>query len=229
MSELLKLQDQVSIAVSLAESQFREFKSAYEGMPGQKQKRPTKAICRDIGEALVAFANADGGELIIGVEDDGTLTGIDDFDSNEIEQFRKASVEYVHKDTPLQSVLARKVVVEDRSVMYFRISKGTRQIHQTSDGRCLKRNDLETIPVSAETIMYDRREVISREYDREFVDGASTADLDDDLIKVVAEQISQGISIDKWGIISQSHIPASFLTLPPDVEGPKNRGPDRVQ
>ena len=197
MSEPLNLRDQVAIAVSLAEGQFREFKSAYEGAPGQKQKRPVKVICKDIGEALVAFANADGGELIIGVEDDGTLTGIDDFDAEAVEQIRLASTHYVHKDTPLQSVLCRKVELENNSVMYFRVTKGTRQIHQTSDGRCLKRDDLETIPVSAETIMYDRREVISREYDREFVDGASVADLDNKLIEVVAEQISQGISIDR--------------------------------
>ena len=197
MSEPLNLRDQVAIAVSLAEGQFREFKSAYEGASGQKQKRPVKAICKDVGEALVAFANADGGELIIGVEDDGTLTGIDDFNAEALEQIRLASTHYVHQDTPLQSVLCRKVKLDDNSVMSFRVTKGTRQIHQTSDGRCLKRNDLETIPVSAETIMYDRREVMSREYDREFVDGASVADLDNDLIEVVAEQISQGISIDR--------------------------------
>ena len=43
----------------------------------------------------------------------------------------------------------------------------------------------------------DRRETASREYDREFVDGASVADLELELLKIVAEQISHGISIDK--------------------------------
>jgi ATP-dependent DNA helicase RecG len=47
-----------------------------------KKPRLTKNICKDIGEALVAFANADGGELLIGVEDNGAITGVP---HNEIE------------------------------------------------------------------------------------------------------------------------------------------------
>lgn len=139
---------------------------------------------------MVAFANADGGELIVGIEDDGTITGTDEFSLQEVSEIKDAPRTHVHKDTPLQSVLYRETVVEQKRVLYFRIPKGTRLIHLTSDGRCLRRNDLETVPVAAEQIQFDRQEVRSREYDREFVDGASIADLDPELLKVVAEQIA---------------------------------------
>lgn len=197
MSEPLNIQDQIAIAVSLAEGQFREFKSAYAGAPGAKTKRSVRDICKDVAEALVAFANADGGELIIGVEDDGTVTGTNDFDFEELKRIKEAPKSHTHKDTPLQSVLCREAEIVGKRVVYFRISKGTKHIHLTSDGRCLKRNDLESVPVPAEQIQFDRREVVSREYDREFVDGASVADLDHDLLKLVAEQVSEGISTDR--------------------------------
>src|SRR4051812_41989302 len=90
MLEPLNIAEQINIAVALAEGQFREFKSAYAGPAGKKQKRSPREICRDVAEALVAFANADGGELIVGVEDDGTITGTDDFTSEEIEQIKNA-------------------------------------------------------------------------------------------------------------------------------------------
>lgn len=195
--EPLNIADQIAISVSLAEGQFREFKSAYAGPPDGKVKRSIRDICKDIGEALVAFANADGGELLIGVEDDGTLTGMNDFGPEELAQIKAAPKSHVHKDTPLQSVLGRDAQIDGKRIFYFRIPKGTKQIHLTSDGRCLKRNDLETVPVPAEQIMFDRREVASREYDREFIDGASVADLDPELLKVVAEQVSEGISTDR--------------------------------
>jgi ATP-dependent DNA helicase RecG len=67
LSDILNLNEQIEIAVSLAEGQFREFKSALQGPPSQKVKRSIRSICQDVGEALVAFANADGGELLIGV------------------------------------------------------------------------------------------------------------------------------------------------------------------
>ncbi|MER8455495.1 putative DNA binding domain-containing protein [Mesorhizobium sp. M0027] len=197
MSEPLNIKEQISIAVSLAEGQFREFKSAYAGPPGQKTKRVLRDICKDVGEALVAFANADGGELLIGVEDDGALTGTDDFTAEEIARIKDAPKSHVHKDTQLQSVLCRDTQIDGKRVIYFRIPKGTKHIYLTSDGRCLKRNDLESVPVPAEQIQFDRREVSSREYDREFVDGASVADLEPEMLKIVAEQVSQGISIDK--------------------------------
>jgi len=197
MADPLNIIEQIKIAVSLAEGQFREFKSAYQGPPDAKQPRNAREICRDVAEALVAFANADGGELIIGVEDDGALSGTNDLKPDAIEKIKSAPIDHVHKDTPLQSVLTREANIDGKQVIYFRVSKGTKLIHLTSDGRCLRRNDLETVPVPAEQIQFDRQETISREYDREFVDGASVTDLDIDLVEAVAEQISAGISVDR--------------------------------
>jgi predicted HTH transcriptional regulator len=68
MGEALLLVERVRNTISLGESHFREFKSAFEGRPAEKRMRPVARVCRDIGEAHVAFANADGGELIVGVE-----------------------------------------------------------------------------------------------------------------------------------------------------------------
>jgi ATP-dependent DNA helicase RecG len=193
----LNINEQIEISVSLAEGQFREFKSAYSGPPGQKVPRLAKDLCKDVGEALVAFANADGGEIIIGVEDDGEITGIEGLKLEDVEKVKKAPVSNVNGSTPLGPVVFRQATVNSKKVLYFRISKGTKYVHLTSDGRCLRRNDLESIPVSAEQVTFDRREVISREYDREFVDGASLGDLDVGLLKIVADQVSHGISIDR--------------------------------
>jgi hypothetical protein len=55
------------------ERQFREFKSAIDRSTQAIKGRDVKAVCRDIGETLVSFANADG----------------------------EAPQTYVHKDTPL--------------------------------------------------------------------------------------------------------------------------------
>lgn len=197
MTDILNLKEQIEIAVSLAEGQFREFKSALQGPPGSKQKRSIRSICEDVSEALVAFANADGGELLIGVEDDGTLTGTAELADEDLVLIKGAPVTHVHPRTPLQSVLVRDSVVDGHRIIYFRVAKGTHQIHLTANGRCLRRNDLESTPVAVEEIQFQRLEVRSREYDREFVDGATVADLDASLLRIIADQIAPGISIDK--------------------------------
>jgi ATP-dependent DNA helicase RecG len=54
----------MSIVIPKAENQYIEFKSA-------------RVQSHDLAEEIIAFANADGGELWLGVEDDGTVTGLD--------------------------------------------------------------------------------------------------------------------------------------------------------
>ena len=58
------------------EGQFFERKSALDLSGGARKPRKAAAIAHDIAEALAAFANADGGQLVVGIEDDGTVSGV---------------------------------------------------------------------------------------------------------------------------------------------------------
>src|SRR5262245_53391774 len=80
----LLVADRATLSASLGESHFREYKSGLHGQPGAKKKRPVPDVCRDIASTLVAFANADGGELLVGVEDTSEVTGLDDFGEEEL-------------------------------------------------------------------------------------------------------------------------------------------------
>jgi ATP-dependent DNA helicase RecG len=195
--EPLLISDRAALSASLGESHFREYKSGLHGAPGSKIKRPTTEICRDVSSTLVAFANADGGELLVGVEDSGEATGLDDFGSNEITTILQAHKTHVHAETPLQSASATKTTLNKKLVLYFSVPKSITTIHLTSDGKCLQRKDLESVPVAPRKIEQDRRESRSREYDREYVDGATLANLDLKLIQSVADQISSGMSPEK--------------------------------
>jgi predicted HTH transcriptional regulator len=61
---------------SREEGQFLERKSCYDRSSGESQPRPAKNVLQDIAATLVAMANADGGTIVVGVEDDGTVTGV---------------------------------------------------------------------------------------------------------------------------------------------------------
>lgn len=76
MDNLLRLKERVEIAIELGESYYREFKSGYEGPPTDKKPRNYKDICYNVTKELVAFANADGGELFTGIEDNNIVTGL---------------------------------------------------------------------------------------------------------------------------------------------------------
>ena len=195
--DIVNLEERARTAISLGESHFREFKSALQGPPDAKAPRGSKSIRRDIGEALVAFANGDGGELLIGVEDDGSITGIDRLSEGDKASLRESIHSQVHTKTPLPPMRTATLELDGLQVLYFSVHKSTLHVHLTSDGRCVQRRDLETVPIPPEEILLDRRERESRGYDREYIDGATTVDLNRELVRTVAEQISPGMSVEK--------------------------------
>ena len=195
--QVLRMKERVQMALDIGESHFREFKSALQGDHSSKAPRPVKDICKDIGETLVAFANADGGELLIGVEDDSTLKGVTHTEKD-IEKMMQAPKTHVHPRTPLTDLRFAKVDLSGSIVLYFQTAKSSDKIHLTADGRCLQRKDRESVPIPPHMISFQRQEAISRKYDREFIDDAFTSDLDVELVQDVADNMSKGLSIEKF-------------------------------
>ena len=196
MAETLELEERIRLAIKIGESHYREFKSAFEGPPDARKPRELKAIMRDVGEALVAFANGDGGELLIGVEDDGTISGIP-HKPEHVPAILNADTSYVHEDTPLPPPRKRSLVIDGRTIVYFSIAKGSQFVYLTSDGRSLRRSDRENLPIGSERIVAQRLEDQSRTWDRAIAAGATLDDLDLDLVQAVAVQIAYGVSVEK--------------------------------
>lgn len=196
MEDLLKLKERVEIATEIGESYYREFKSGYEGRPDNKTARDISEIKYDIAKTLVAFANADGGELFVGIEDNHLVTGMP-HKQEKINEILNSPKDCILKETPIPLKQSSIINYEGKTVLYFSVSKGTEFVHLTSKGECFQRKDKESVPTAAEKIIFDRDEKASREYDRQFIDIAKITDLDNDLIEQLARQISKLISPEK--------------------------------
>lgn len=197
MDDILLLTEKVRNTLILGESHFREFKTALEGRPENKKPRLVKSICADIGEALVSFANADGGAIIIGVEDDSTITGIPHSD-DDIQIMLKAINTHVYLNQQLPLNNANKLELDGKVILYFSVNKGTTMIYQLPDGRCVCRKDKSTMPASVDQIQFERQEIKSREYDSQYVDVALVTDLDLKLLQGIADQYIKGLSVERY-------------------------------
>jgi ATP-dependent DNA helicase RecG len=196
--DVLILRDRIKNSILVGESDFREFKSAWEGKPGNKKPRLVKRICEDIAEALVAFANTDGGEILIGVEDDTTITGVP-HDDNDIEMMLNAPVSHVFRGQELPIVYKLKVEIDGLNVLFFQVEKGSTEVYQLSDGRVVRRNEKrQTVPANVKKLQFDRQEVKSREYDRQYVDGSMVSDLDLALIQSLADNYIKGLTVERY-------------------------------
>ncbi len=198
MTDILLLQERIKNSILVGESDFREFKSALEGKPGNKKPRLAKKICDDIAEALVAFANTDGGEIIIGVEDDTTITGVP-HSKEDMELMLKAPQTHVYQGQELPMVYGLKATIEGKVVLFFQVDKGSSEIYQLRDGRVMRRNEKrQTVPAHIKSLQFDRQEAKSRAYDRQFVDGATVSDLDIALVQSLADSYLKGYTAERY-------------------------------
>ncbi len=197
MSEILILQERIKNSILVGESDFREFKSALEGKPDSKKPRLVKRICEDIAEGLVAFANTDGGELVIGVEDDGTITGMP-HSEEDILTMLNAPISHIFKGQKLPIVYQLKIQIDGKDILFFQVDKGASEIYQLPDGRVMVRKDKRTVPAHVRRLQFERQEILSREYDRQFVDGATITDLDISLIQSLADSYIKGMTAEKY-------------------------------
>ena len=86
MSTPILTEEELRDIVSRDEGQFLAFKSAWDRSGDTPKPVRRRAVRDTIAESVAAFANADGGLLLIGVEDDGTPTGCD-YPDDVIEEF----------------------------------------------------------------------------------------------------------------------------------------------
>ena len=89
------MNNRIKFLVSSPENQYLERKTA--------RIEPLNIL-----KHLIAFANADGGSLIIGVEDNGEVTGFNTSKAHKIEEFKNIALTKL-KDSP---ILAKYEILE---------------------------------------------------------------------------------------------------------------------
>lgn len=142
---------------------------------------------KDLAPLLVAFANAEGGTIVIGMHA-GEVEGIHRYKDQD-NGLRQASIDFT--DPPVrmrvETVNCMRGDVVDE-LLVLRVSPGDR-VHRTKGGDCFLRVGDETRSLShaQETeLLYDRGQA---QYDGEPANGATRDDLDSVMVKAFAAEI----------------------------------------
>jgi len=129
-----------------------------------------------MAETLVAFANSDGGILVVGVDAKGRPTGTTYPD--ELEETLRASVARCRP--PVQTDW-RQEETSAGVVVLIRVARSP-ELHSLDDGRVLIRAGSSNRPLSGDQIRQVAATKSSGDFETEAVPGVTRADLDDDII-----------------------------------------------
>ncbi|MBI2894214.1 MAG: putative DNA binding domain-containing protein [Deltaproteobacteria bacterium] len=125
------------------ESYYVEFKSAFHYGPEGKAPRELASVAGDIAGAVVAFGNSDGGDLVVGAEDSGALTGIP-WKGDQLNYLLQVPASRV---TGTVSVKVHDVTLDGYRVLLYRVEEQAGPPLVTVGGRCLWRKGTSTEPV----------------------------------------------------------------------------------
>ena len=136
-------------------------------------RKSSRISPRSLAETLVAFANADGGTVVIGLHD-GSFDG-DKLTSEKENALRQASIDFT--SPPVRVDAVRIDLGGSRAVLCLGVTPGER-VHETSRGDCFLR-----VGDESRKLTYSQRRELTfdrgaSQFDGEPVPGATTDDLD---------------------------------------------------
>ncbi|NOZ26950.1 MAG: transcriptional regulator [Chloroflexi bacterium] len=154
-----------------------------------------------LAETLVAFANTDGGTIIIGMTPEGQVsTGL--FPDEVEEALRQAQIAC----RPPIATEWEQIEVPGGFVVGIRVSRSA-ELHSLADGRVLVRSGTENQPLGGEAIRQLAATKSSGEFEAEPVPGASREDLDeaiiDEYIAQREERQRRPLSVDRETLLRQ--------------------------
>ena len=144
----------------------------------------------DILRHIVAFANANGGVLAIGIEDNGEITGFDGMNAHKVNEFLEAP--YLVDGNVKINYEER--MIKNKKVLLFEIEPSENYVIKTKDSKVyLRVGDKSKLQTFEERLQlnYDKGE---RYFEDKAVPDATIDDIDMDFVKEYTDKIDYGKS-----------------------------------
>jgi len=148
----------------------------YEHRPGQLLAFMPEPEAQRLAETLVAFANSDGGTILIGVDETGRAAG--QVYADEVEVALRAAVQECR---PLVEARWHQAAAEEGLAFAITVARSP-ELHSLADGRVLVRAGTENRPLSGDEIRQLAATKSTADFEMEPAPGARREDFDDEVI-----------------------------------------------
>ncbi len=172
----------------------------------------------DIARHLVAFANANGGVLVIGIEDDGRIVGFDNSGVGSINDFLEVPYFFCKGKIKVRHEI-REVEVDSKKdkILLFFVESSEDAVIKTSDDKVYLR-------VGDKSKLLNHEQVTELEYDKgerifedNVVEDSSIDDVDLELLQQYKDKLGTDLSyeeiLDARGLIKRGHLTNAGVLL----------------
>lgn len=167
----------MSIAISVIDPTLTIDRLQYSPENQYFERKSARVSNKEVAHQISAMANASGGTVVVGIEDDGKITGIDDKRENEL---RQVPIDF------LQTIPQHKVeiinVVGHTKIFLFHILPVPDEVIKTKDGEAYLRVGDAARKLNSEQLLELEYSKGIRSVESRVIEEASLEDLDHDLI-----------------------------------------------
>jgi len=154
---------------------------------------------KQLAEQLSAFANADGGKVVIGIEDDGKITGFKAMNAQNISVFIEAPFEYMllQPKYEYERIAVTNINDEEDEILVFTVDPAIEEIITLKDQSVFLRiNDKSRKLTHPEItkLEYDRG---SRKFEDKIVEWSSIEDVNEDVVNEFREKLGTTVATEK--------------------------------
>ena len=151
-------------------------------------RKSAKIDLKNLANTICSFANANGGVIVVGIEDDGTISGFKNIHSDKYNQFQKILSSSYFKIVPV--CMIEKIDVLDDFILLFHVYASTNKVIYNAKGEVyLRQGDFSNKITDKEQIKileYERNESV---FEDELVRRATLEDLDEEVLDLYRKKI----------------------------------------
>jgi ATP-dependent DNA helicase RecG len=155
-------------------------------------RKSARKDANEISKHISAFANASGGKLVIGIEDNGEVTGFKRSGAHDVADFLQAPItccDPVPVVKPIEVDVVNSRGENDRILVLDVQASTDRVIARRRDGEVFLRQNDESVRLTREQIRaleYDKNQ---RRFEDEIADRSSVTDIDQDVMNRYREEL----------------------------------------
>lgn len=195
-------------------------KNLMEMREGQHFDRKSARIApKDLAKTIAAFANAEGGILVIGIEDDGRVTGFTNGVKYDIEEFKNAARQFCSPPPMVNSQVVKAVNVknqEDKLLILY-VEMSVNAVIYTQDGKVYLRMQDQSVSLKRDQIERLEQDRGQRSFeDREVMD-SSLKDVDPRMLELYRKALGAHVGdkqiLEARGFLKNSHLTNAGVLL----------------
>lgn len=156
-------------------------------------RKSARLAAKDFAHQFSAFANASGGLVVIGIENDGRITGVTDEQEN---NFRKVAFDFLQipPEYRIEKIQCTLDSEEEGYILLFHISPCANEIIKLKTGEAYLRVGDSSRKLSAEQLIALEYSKGIKSFESRIVEDATLDDLDNDLIQKYVTILNPSVS-----------------------------------